>query len=78
MSIHLTPRELEILKLIAFEYSSLEIAKKLFVSNHTVLTHRKNLLQKVKAKNTAGLVRKGFELGYLDIYTGLTSGQALN
>jgi len=72
MRVHLTPRELEILQLIAFEYSSVEIAKKLFLSNHTILTHRKNLLQKVDAKNTAGLVRKGFELGYLDIYTSLS------
>jgi len=75
MKIHLTPRELEILKLIAFEYSSLEIAKKLFLSSHTVSSHRKNLLQKVKAKNTAGLIRKGFELGYL---TGLTSGEVFS
>lgn len=73
MSVHLTPREFQILKLIAFEHSSLEISKILYVSNHTVLSHRKNLLMKLKARNTAGLVRKAFELGFLDIYTSLTS-----
>ena len=60
-------RELEILHLVAYEHSTKEIAKELFLSEHTVLSHRKNLLIKMDAKNTAGLVRRGFERGILSI-----------
>jgi len=56
-SIHLTRREKEILELICEEYSTNEIADKLFVSKHTVETHRKNLLSKTGVKNVAGLVK---------------------
>jgi DNA-binding NarL/FixJ family response regulator len=55
--IPLTTREIEILKLIAEEYSNPEIAEKLFISIRTVDTHRRNLLEKLMVKNTAGLVR---------------------
>ena len=54
-------REREVLHLIAFEYSSKEIAAQLFISIHTVISHRKNLLEKLSAKNTAGLIRRAFE-----------------
>ena len=60
-------REQEILGLIANEYRTYEIAKKLFISTHTVQTHRKNLLEKMEVKNVAGLIRKSFEMGYLKI-----------
>jgi DNA-binding NarL/FixJ family response regulator len=53
----LTNRETEILKLISEEYTNHEIADKLFISSRTVDTHRRNLIQKLQAKNTAGLVR---------------------
>ncbi len=53
----LTDREIEVLKLIALEYSNPEIAEKLFISIRTVDTHRRNLLEKLGAKNTAGLVK---------------------
>lgn len=53
----LTQREIEILKLIAEEFSNPEIAEKLFISIRTVDTHRRNLLDKINAKNTAGLVK---------------------
>lgn len=59
----LTTREKEILKLIAEEFTNQEIANKLFISNRTVDTHRRNLLQKLEAKNTAGLVKHAFRLG---------------
>jgi len=52
----LTPREKEILKLICEQYTSSEIASKLFVSIRTVEGHRNNLLAKTGAKNTVGLV----------------------
>ena len=53
----LTKRETEILKLIAEEYTNQEIADKLYISPRTVDTHRRNLILKLNAKNTAGLVR---------------------
>ncbi|MFK7774334.1 MAG: response regulator [Saprospiraceae bacterium] len=62
----LTRREKEILKLIIDEYTTDEIAAKLFISSTTVISHRKNLLRKVNAKNVAGLVRKAFEFGLVD------------
>ena len=62
---YLSSREQEVLELIAFENNSKEIAQELFISVHTVITHRKNLLMKMDVKNTAGLVRKAFETGLL-------------
>lgn len=53
----LTKREIEVLKLIANELTTAEIAEKLFISTHTVETHRKNLLSKLGFKNSAGLAR---------------------
>jgi len=53
----LTTREMQILKLISEEFTNHEIADKLFISPRTVDTHRRNLIQKLQAKNTAGLVR---------------------
>jgi len=67
IQIPLTPREIEILTLIANEYSNPEIAKELFISIRTVDTHRRNLLEKLDAKNTAGLVKHAFKFGLLDI-----------
>lgn len=65
---HLSPisqREQEVLRLVAFEKTSQEIAEELFISSHTAISHRKNLMDKLHVKNTAGLVRRGFELGLL-------------
>jgi DNA-binding NarL/FixJ family response regulator len=53
-----TQREMEILRLIVHEYSTIEIAQKLFIGKCTVESHRLNLLQKFGVKNTAGLVRE--------------------
>lgn len=61
----ITSREKEVLHLIAYEYTSKEIANQLYLSPHTVISHRKNLLIKLDVKNVAGLVRRGFELGLL-------------
>ena len=63
---HLTRREKEILQLITREFTNQEIADKLFISLHTVDNHRSSLLQKLQAKNTAGLVRKAIEHGLID------------
>lgn len=59
--VSLTDRELEILKLIVDEYTNQEIADELFISVRTVDAHRRNLLQKTGAKNTAGLVKYAIE-----------------
>jgi len=61
----LTQREQEILELIASEYTSAQIAKKLFVSISTVENHRTNIFFKLDVKNTAGLVRKAIRLGLI-------------
>ena len=63
----LTKREREILRLIAYEYTTDMIAKKLFLSHHTVFSHRKNMMKKLGVSNVAGLVRKGFEIRVLRI-----------
>lgn len=62
----LTPREKEVIDLICREYTTPEIADKLFVSQRTIETHRKNLLEKLGAKNTAGLVIKAIMLGFFE------------
>ena len=54
--VYLTEREKDIIKLIAKEFTNAEIADKLFISVRTVDAHRRNLLQKIGARNTAGLV----------------------
>jgi len=61
----LTRREKEILQLIALEYSSRDIADKLYISLNTVENHRKHLFQKMDVKNLAGLMRKALMLGLI-------------
>lgn len=53
----LTKREIEVIKLITEELTTSEISEKLFISPRTVDSHRRNLLQKIGVKNTAGLVK---------------------
>lgn len=57
----LTDRELEILKLIAQEYSNAQIAQTLFISERTVETHRKNMLRKTNNKTMVGLLKYALE-----------------
>ena len=57
----LSRREKEILHLILKEHTTQEIAEKLFISSGTVETHRRNMLIKTGARNTAGLVRIALE-----------------
>ena len=65
MSTFISPREREVLCLIAYEHTTKEIAAQLHISSHTAISHRQSLLQKLAARNTAGLVRRAFELGLL-------------
>lgn len=53
----ITPREMEVLRLIAEEFSGTEIAEKLCISPTTVETHRKHLMRKFGVKTTVGLVK---------------------
>jgi DNA-binding NarL/FixJ family response regulator len=54
--VRISAREVEIIKLVAEGLSNKEIAEKLFLSVHTVTTHRKNIMNKLGVNNTAGLV----------------------
>lgn len=58
----ITRREKEVLGLIAEGLTNNEIALQLFISNTTVDTHRKNILSKLGAKNTASLIRIAAQL----------------
>jgi len=57
----LTKRELEIIKCLADGLSSLEMAEKLFISEHTVRTHRKNILKKTGVSGTSQLIKYAAE-----------------
>jgi DNA-binding NarL/FixJ family response regulator len=65
-NIPLTKREKEVLQLIALEHTTNEMAEKLFISLNTVETHRKNILRKLKVRNSVGIVKKAIELGLLN------------
>ncbi len=61
----LTPRESEVLRLIAEGFTNSEIAEKVSLSINTIDTHRKNLLAKLGLRNTAQLIRYAVEKGLI-------------
>ncbi len=61
----LTRREKEILSCIAQGFTNKELADRLFVSQHTIDSHRKNLLMKFKVQNTAALIAQAAKSGFL-------------
>lgn len=61
----LTDREIEIIDALSQGLSSDEISVKLFISTFTVNTHRRNAMDKLKARNAAHLVRICFEEGVI-------------
>jgi DNA-binding NarL/FixJ family response regulator len=63
---NLSPREKEILQLIAEEHTSAEIAKLLFISEKTVEKHRSRLIEKLNVRNLAGLVRLAVKYHLVD------------
>ncbi len=63
LAAQITPRELEILQLIALGLTSQDIATKLFISKNTVETHRKNMLAKLNVNNTAALLKIAYKKG---------------
>ena len=62
----LSPREKEVLQLIAEEYTSAEIGKMLFISEKTVEKHRTKLMEKLNVRNLAGLVRLAVKYHLVD------------
>ena len=63
----ITKREYEILILVTRGFNSMEIGKRLFITEDTVNTHRKKLLLKLNATNSAELVRIAFEKGLITL-----------
>jgi len=61
LEVHLTDREIEIIRLIEKEYSNKQIAETLFISERTVETHRKNILRKTHTNSVIGLVKYAYE-----------------
>jgi DNA-binding NarL/FixJ family response regulator len=62
----LNQRELQVLRLLCDEYTSKQIASALGISFKTVACHRAHILVKVRARNTAGLVRYAIRRGIID------------
>ena len=58
---HLTTRETEIIQLIEKELSNKQIAEKLFLSDRTIETHRKNIFRKTNTSSVIGLVKYAYE-----------------
>ena len=54
-SISLSQRELDVVRLVALGYSNRDIAEELFISIHTVISHRKNITAKLGIKSASGL-----------------------
>ena len=63
----LTPREQEVMRLLAEGLSSKEVASKLFISPKTVENHRSSIMRKLDLNNTVDLVRYAARLGIIDI-----------
>lgn len=64
--IKLTDREIDVIKLIAQEYTTQEIADQLFLSKHTIESYRKNLISKLNVRNLAGLTKYALKMGYIE------------
>ena len=67
IGVPLSPREAEVVRLIALGSTSKEIATKLFISTATVETHRTNLMSKLGVRNVAGLVLYAFQYGLVEM-----------
>ena len=60
--VDISSREKEVLRLVANGFSSKEISDQLFISSHTVTSHRKNLIEKFKVSNTAQLIKEASKM----------------
>jgi len=63
----ISKREIEVLELIGEEMTIKEIASTLYISHHTVVSHRKNLMEKMDARNQVGLYKKALQYGLLSL-----------
>ena len=59
--VHLTIREIEIIRLIEKEFNNKQIADSLFISERTVETHRKNIFRKTQTSGLIGLIKYAYE-----------------
>ena len=66
-SVSLTEREIEIIKMACAEFSSKQIASKLFISTRTVENHRKRIIEKSHAKNFIGVVLYALKINAINI-----------
>ena len=66
VNIKLTQREIDVITLIAKEFTTQEIADRLFLSKHTIESYRKNLIAKLGVRNLAGLTKYAIKMKYLD------------
>jgi len=64
----LTPRELEILKLISESKTNKDIGEELFISDQTVSVHRKNLMRKLGVHDTTALIKKALRYKLISIF----------
>ncbi|MCC7453376.1 MAG: response regulator transcription factor [Crocinitomix sp.] len=64
--VDLTRRELQVLQLIAQEFTTPEISEKLFIEESTVNTHRRNLISKLGVKSSLGLVSYAWKNGIIE------------
>lgn len=62
----ITPREKEVLRLVASDYSTSEISQMLGISSRTVETHRKNIIKKINNNSLAAMTRYAIMLGLLE------------
>lgn len=58
-------REMEIIRLLADGFSAHEVADKLYLSYHTIRTHRQNILKRLECRNTVQLIAKCIRNGYI-------------
>lgn len=65
--LHLTPREMEVLELLAEGLSNKEIGERMFVSERTVVGHKSNLMAKTNCKNTVALLAFAIRNGLIEL-----------
>jgi len=80
LSNQITPREREVLYLVAGEFSTTEISEMLKISSRTVETHRKNIIRKLNCKSLVSLTKYAIMLGMIDdfIYSPAICKKSIN
>jgi DNA-binding CsgD family transcriptional regulator len=66
-NVALTPRELDVLRLLGSGYTQAQVAWRLGVSPHTVISHLKNAYRKLDVHSAAAALMRGFQLGLLRV-----------